>query len=285
MKALGTASRTAAIGALATSIACASQPSSARRVDGGPLDVTAGASADAAMPGDGGTVGLDAQAIADGSAAPDTDGGLPDAALVFDLGADFSFARNPNGVWRYGYTTGAEPAVDQVALDTFVPDSGGDPVAFWHPYETAIVGAGYYPYVAENAGDVAVSEEASWAVRAQEVAMEGSNSGQYSVVQFVAPRPGTYQVHAHFEGIHFRLSTTDVHVLAGDAGIFAASIDGYGGDPAFHAVEGGNPAADYDGAVPLQVGDLVTFAIGYGRNKTNYNDTTGLTARIVFTGD
>jgi hypothetical protein len=260
VEALRTASRIAGIGVFAMWTACVAHPVGARRVDGGPPDVTAGASADAAVPGDGG-------------------------AVVFDLGADFSFASNPNGVWRYGYTTGAEPAVDQVALDTFVPDSGGDPVAFWHPYETAVVGAGYYPYVAENAGDVAASEEASWAVRAHEVAMEGSNSGQYSVVQFVAPRAGTYQVHAHFEGIHFRLSTTDVHVLAGDAGIFAASIDGYGGDPAFHAVEGGSPTADYDGALPLEVGDLVTFAIGYGSNETNYNDTTGLTARIVFAGD
>jgi hypothetical protein len=33
------------------------------------------------------------------------------------------------------------------------------------------------------------------------------------------------RVRAHFEGIHFRLSTTDVHVVAGDAGVFASNID------------------------------------------------------------
>ena len=89
--------------------------------------------------------------------------------------------------------------------------------------------------------------------RPQEVAIEGSNSGQYGVVEFVAPFAGSYAIQAHFEGVHFRLSSTDVHVLAGDAGLFAAQINGYGGDPAFHAVEGSSPAADYEGTATLGV--------------------------------
>jgi hypothetical protein len=213
------------------------------------------------------------------------DAGAPDGALTFDLGADFSFAHNPNGAWRYGYTVGPALDVDRFALDTYVADSGADPIAFWHPTDPGTSGAGYYPYVAENTGAVSASEEASWALRPREVAVEGSNSGQYGVIQFVAPRTGTYAVQAHFEGIHFRLSTTDVHVLAGDAGLFASNVSGYGGDPAFHAVEGAAPIADYDGAIPLRTGDVLTFAIGYGTNMTNYNDTTGLTVHIVRTGD
>ena len=207
------------------------------------------------------------------------DAGAPDGALTFDLGADISFGSNPNGVWRYGYTVGSTLSLEQFALDTFAPDSGGDPVAFWHP--TADPNLGYYPYVAANTGAASASEKASWALRPQEVAMEASNSGQYGMIQFVAPRAGTYLVQVHFEGVHFRISTTDVHVLAGDAGLFAANIDGYGGDPAFHAVQGTNPTADYDASVPLQASDLLTFAIGYGTDLTNYNDTTGLTVHIV----
>ena len=212
------------------------------------------------------------------------DANVPDGSLVFDLGADFSFARNPNGAWRYGYTAGTTLAVDQFALDTFVPNAGTDPIAFWHPAAPATATDGYYPYVAENSGSVSASEEASWALRPHEVAMEASSIGQYSVVQFVAPLAGSYQVQVHFEGVHFRLSTTDVHVLAGDAGLFAANIDGYGGDPAFHVVQGASPTADYQGTVALQPNDVMTFAIGYGIDMTYGNDTTGLTVHIVYLG-
>jgi hypothetical protein len=218
-------------------------------------------------------------------APSDADGGLPEGALTFDLGADFSRTRNPNGPWRYGYTVGKALAVDQFALDSYVPDAGSDPISFWHPADPDSTGAGYYPYVAENSGSASASEEASWALRPQEVAVEGSNSGQYGVIQFVAPVAGMYRVLAHFEGIHFRLSTTDVHVVAGDAGLFASNISGYGGDPAFHLVEGANPTADYEGAVSLRDGDVLSFAVGYGTNMTNTNDTTGLTVRIVLSGN
>jgi hypothetical protein len=120
-----------------------------------------------------------------------------------------------------------------------------------------------------------------WAVRAGEVAMEASNSGQYSLVRFTAPIAGAYKVSAQFEGIHFRLSSTDVHVLHSGVSLFDADIAGYGGDPAFHAVEGANPTASYSGQIKLKANDTLTFAVGYGKNKTNSCDTTGLIARIT----
>jgi hypothetical protein len=110
--------------------------------------------------------------------------------------------------------------------------------------------------------------------------MEGSNTGQYSLIRFVAPVTGTYNVTARFEGVHFGLSSTDVHVLHNSASLFDADIAGYGGDPAFHAVQGARPSASYSGRVKLRANDVVTFAVGYGKNKTNYCDTTGLVVRI-----
>lgn len=120
-----------------------------------------------------------------------------------------------------------------------------------------------------------------WAVRAEEVAMEASNSGQYSLVRFVAPVAGTYKISARFAGVHFGLSTTDVHVLHNGTSLFVADIDGYGGDPTFHKVQRSSPAAAYSGQVDLKAGDTVTFAVGYGKNKTNFGDTTGLFARVA----
>jgi hypothetical protein len=54
-----------------------------------------------------------------------------------------------------------------------------------------------------------------------------------------------------------------------------------GGDPAFHEIKGTSPTAAYKGRVRLKAHDIVTFAVGYGKNKTNYCDTTGLFARIL----
>jgi hypothetical protein len=246
--------------------------------------------AGAAAPVDGGSDAPAFDAAMEGASASD-DANTDDATREFDLSLDFSFVNDPSGPWRYGYTAGVTLDAGPITLDTFCtgPDEGG--VGLWHPDDAGGTyspvanpddgGAGYYPYVGDNAGTSTDVQGAAWAVRAHEVAMEASNAGQFSVVAFVAPQAGEYQVRAHFEGIHFRLSSTDVHVLVRGTELFRASIEGYGGDPAFHAIEGDSPTADYAGEVAMGAGDVLLFAIGYGANKTNYNDTTGLTVHIT----
>jgi hypothetical protein len=46
-------------------------------------------------------------------------------------------------------------------------------------------------------------------------------------------------------------------------------------------VEGASPTASYSGQVELKANDTVTFAVGYGKDKTNSGDTTGLFAQVV----
>ena len=111
--------------------------------------------------------------------------------------------------------------------------------------------------------------------------MEASNTGQYSLVRFTAPTAGIYALSARFEGVHFGLSSTDVHVLHNAESPFDAFIDGYGGDTAFHKIEGAHPSASYSGQLQMAAKDTITFACGYGRNKTHFSDTTGLFARLV----
>src|ERR1700733_6635057 len=215
---------------------------------------------------------------------------LARAPTTFDLSADFSFRNNPNKVWQYGYSATNSLAPDQFRVDTesdrvdMQCDSTGS-IGFWHPAANNGPGPGYYPYVAYNATKQSQVGCKGWAVRAGEVAMEASNTGQYSLVRFVAPVAGTYKVSAQFEGIHYGLSTTDVHVLHDGASLFDADIDGYGGDPAFHKVEGASPTAEYSGEVAMKAKETLTFAVGYGKNKTHYGDTTGLFAKVVLLGD
>jgi len=207
------------------------------------------------------------------------DGGPAEAAArpSYDAGRDFSANANPNGAWRYGYTAGAALVAADFQLDTIAV--AGDTISFWHPADGQ---AAYYPYVAANiTGATAVDPTGSWAVRPGEIAMEASPTGQYSVVQLVAPEPGSYRLEADFAGVHTRLSSTDVHVLLGDAALLDAVIDGYGGDPSFRAVEGQSPTATLAMDVAVSPGDVLTFAVGVGPNGTNFNDTTGLVARLT----
>jgi hypothetical protein len=224
--------------------------------------------------GDTKSVAPDADATVDADAAGEV---AAAPAQRFDLGADFSAAANPNGPWRYGHTRIRSLAGKDFALDPIVITGG--PVPFWHPGADA---AGYYPYVAGNGGGATVIDATgSWALRAHEVAMEGSLAGQYSVVQFLTPRSGRYRIDAAFSGVHARLSSTDVHVLRGDAALFDATIDGYGGDPTFHEIVGSSPNAHFAATLELHENEVLSFAVGYGANQTHYNDTTGLLLQIT----
>lgn len=208
---------------------------------------------------------------------------LARAQTTYDLSADFSLRDNPNKVWQYGYSATNSLAPDQFQLDKY--NDGGSPIGFWHPAANKGPDPSYYPYVAYNSAkqSQAWPSPNGWVVRGGEVAMEASNSGHYSLVRFVAPEAGTYKISAQFEGVHV-WSTTDVHVLHNGTSLFDADIDGYGGDPAFRKVEGANPSATYSGQIEMKANDTVTFAVGYGKNKTNSGDTTGLFARVVLVG-
>jgi hypothetical protein len=210
------------------------------------------------------------------------------APVTFTLSSGCLPTTNSNGVWLFGYTVGQVLAPSAFRKDGFY--DGKSPLGFWQPSSTRL---GHFPYVVCNSSAKAevygeVSTPRGWVVRPGQVAMEASKVGQYSVVRFTAPVAGSYRVTARFEGIHFGLSTTDVHVWHGSTPLFGADIDGYGGDPAFRpaaagcdtTARGANPVATYEGMVKLVAGDTIDFAVGYGQNRTHFCDTTGLSARL-----
>jgi hypothetical protein len=69
-------------------------------------------------------------------------------------------------------------------------------------------------------------------------------------------------------------------VLVNGTPVFDGVVEGYGGDPRFHATQGPAPRATYAGTAAARGGDVVVFAVGYGRNGTHFNDTTGLIVRL-----
>ena len=201
------------------------------------------------------------------------------SAGMYRLADGMSSTTNPNGVWQFGFSATASLASDQFRLAKYADTS--EPVVIWHPAKSDGNGPGYYPYVALNQTPQTRTTSANgWALRSGAVAMEAANDGAYSIIRFVAPTSGDYTVKAQFAGIHYRLSSTDVHVLHNEAHLFDGEIAGYGGDPMFHPVEGAHPVASWSGTVRLSPGDTISFAVGYGSNRTHYNDTTELIAEV-----
>lgn len=186
------------------------------------------------------------------------------------------FDKNPSGNWQIGYSLHDNLSLSEFRLSTFADTS--NIIGLWHP---ATGSAGYYPYVGQNRTDkVQVDPTNSWAAKPGEIVIEGSNSGQYGIVRFIVPLSGQYKLKATFEGVHIRLSSTDVHILLNDQHLFDDIIEGYGGDASLSQQTGTHPVTSWASSIYLNKGDILTFAVGYGNNKTFYNDTTGLLLSI-----
>jgi len=197
---------------------------------------------------------------------------------VVNLSPNISFTTNTNNdLWQVGYSADTTLSLDQFQLCTYADTS--DIIGLWHPNQNKV--NGYYPYVGQNKDTIAhISPTTGWSVRGHQFAIEASNRGQYGLLRFKAPFDGQYRIKAIFEGVHFGLSTTDVHVLVNSTHLFNDFIEGYGGDSTFHIIEGAHPSTSYENLILLRKNDIITFAVGYGKNKTHYYDTTGLLVAV-----
>jgi hypothetical protein len=186
------------------------------------------------------------------------------------VSTNLSFSQNPANNFEVGYSKADSLDPKQFLRCSF--SDTNNPIGIWQPADIQP-----YPYTGQNRLSSSQQHSSTrWAARANQIVMEGSNTGQYSMLRFIAPRSGKYRVKAVFEGIHFGLSTTDVHILLNETRLFNNFINGYGGDTSFHKIEGSQPSCIYEDQLQLKANDILIFAVGYGSDKTHYNDTTGL---------
>ena len=187
------------------------------------------------------------------------------SAQVFDASTQFSPTSNPNSVWRYGFeatTLGSGFTLFNTAAQ-FIPNA----VDSW---SSSSLGAN--PEINHNntgstffASDPALQIE--WA--ANELAFHPGPAGQFSVLRFVAPAAGIFQLAVSFQGIDHQGATTDVHVLANNISLFDQQITG------FHVPR------SFSTTLTLAQGGTVDFAVGYGANGNFLEDSTGVSATIA----
>jgi hypothetical protein len=183
----------------------------------------------------------------------------PTMAGVYDVAADFSTARNPNGVWQYGYQS---ELGGTLTLFTNSGNTGG--IDFWN-YAPFDLGVGH------NTNAVATGWCGSCSIPAGYAAVGPGNNGTFAVFRFVAPETDTYQLDMAFLGADFAGPTTsDVNVLHNGTSLFSSFINGYGA----------SSTVTYSGAEALAAGDTIDIAVGWGSNSNYSFDSTALRATI-----
>ena len=193
--------------------------------------------------------------------------GMSMAGPIYDAAADFSFSNNPNGVWRYGYETTLGGALNTYTAKTTHLTGSTPDVQFWmfNAQNTTTPSVGFNP----TAGDVTY---ASTTVRSGHVTAHPGPANELSVIRFVAPSTGSYQLTSSFNMRSFGgTHSTDVHVLLDNntlSQLFNSTVNAF------------NESKSYNALLLLTAGDFIDFVVG--ANGSFLGDTTQLDARFEF---
>ena len=180
-------------------------------------------------------------------------------AEASDIAADFLTGLNPNGSFRYGYTTTLGGAF--TLFDTAI-NSGGV-IGWTNPSSFPI---DFENNTGSNVTVGSVFEPVGW------VNMHPSSDGAYAIIRYVIPSSGAYSIGGTFQGDDTGGTTTDVHILLDSTtSLYSASVSGFLNSHSFSINQ--NFAA----------GDTVDFVVGNGGNGY-LNDSTGLQGTINSAG-
>jgi predicted RNA binding protein YcfA (HicA-like mRNA interferase family) len=181
-----------------------------------------------------------------------------------DVGADFSGTNNPNGVWSYGWALNLRsPFVlirnpsDWYGLDSWLANHSGDGPPSVHYNAT---------------GSRMITHNGAIHFEPGQLSLHPGRAGEYALVRWTAPEAGNISIASVFTGLDGRgPTTTDVHILYNNQSIFDNFVEGFGDDSAVR----------FDTSLAVLQGDTIDFAVGFGKNRTYTNDSTGLAATIV----
>ena len=187
---------------------------------------------------------------------------LPHAALAYDASADFSTSTNPNSVWSYGWSTTLGSA--------FGLDTSNSTAA----YGLTGLGGWFSGQSAEGVPDVLRNNTASPILLAPSTDQPGQLTlnmfrTTYSIVRWTAPSTGQFSIAATFSAVSTIGGTTDVHIQTNGVSIFDSAVNGFPSPTSF------------TGTVSVVSGEHIDFAVGFGSNGNDHEDTTALAATIV----
>lgn len=190
-------------------------------------------------------------------------GSVAQAGLVFDVAADFSPTRNPNGAWSFGSTGSLSgPLTPFTSRSTFADGgTGGGTLDVLHG------AGGLFPSVFHNGSSLTYeSTDPGPGLTPGRLALHAGAS-TLSVARFTAPVSGLYEIEAMFYGV--TSDTTSIFVVLNGSSLFAGSHSGFAP---------GN-SVSFGQQLALGGGDSVDFVVGNGGDG-NFFDWVGLDARL-----
>ncbi len=184
---------------------------------------------------------------------------------LFDAANDFYAPNNPNGSWSYGLYS-ADPKPNPLSFQEYKEWVKGTEGVDVRRYPGNVD-----PNVVHNAvGKTVTQQTITWEPNA--LTLHPSWQGFFSVVRWKCPREGKYRIEGAFQGADAKPTTTDVHVFYGVNPLFEDFVEGFGA----------GSAKRFSQTITIKQNETVDFVVGWGRNRTNINDTTALDAKIIF---
>ena len=185
------------------------------------------------------------------------------SAAVYDARASFRTNTNPNGVWKYGWSTGLNGALTLFRRASKPPVNNGLELMWDDPANSR----GWAPSVAVNSGGDFNDGNVTFKAGALIMAV-GTTGNSYAHVVWTAPQGGQYLLKSLFIAQQNRINV-DVHVLVNGASIYDSSITQNGVSRAFSQT------------FTLARGDTVDFALGPNGDMSIHAGNTGLEASLT----
>jgi hypothetical protein len=189
----------------------------------------------------------------------------PSFSAIFNAASDFSVTNNPNGAWRYGWSS-------SLGSNFNLYSSSGNltpTIDLWSDSANSA-----WASVSHNSTATEDNSHPTITYQPSELSFHPGYYGEYSIVRWIAPEAATYSLATMFTGLdHVGQTTTDVHVLHNNIVLFSNLINGFGA----------SSTKSFATAGTVQAGDTIDFAVGYGSNQTYWYDSTGLDATISTT--
>jgi hypothetical protein len=168
------------------------------------------------------------------------------SALGYDANADFvANSPNPNGVWRYGYTTTLGGA--------FIP---------FNEYVSNAAGYGWRTNIASSAPSFSHADIAINGMLPGETALHGGPNGEVAVLRFIVPSAGPYDILATWRGPG-DISNTDLYLLRNSNTVSPL------GSTSSTTISG---SFQWSGLL-LLAGDTIDLALGIGGDGFNFDST------------
>jgi hypothetical protein len=185
---------------------------------------------------------------------------------VADYDAGWLSGSNPNGVWRYGWSSTLTSALTLYSQNyTTTQDCGGSTYRAWHDPTNDV---GFTPAVIKNIGPACANGNVDIPTGVLTQHFGGLTGTDYSHVVFTAPFAGTYHIAITFTGRQHSLSS-DANVLVNGSlvltGLMTVNLQTF----------------PYVATLTLSGGDTIDFATGPGPSFGLHPGHVGLSGTIV----